>query len=389
MMLTQTMLDSINYLEENNFILKNPTAKSIELRDIAVEYAGKIASKDNKIVAIVLTGSSTGGYSGSGSDIDLNVLIDGRTRPIKKIIYKGIPIDLEYKSYDGWKDDCINGGESVRFLTHTIPIFDKTGEFLSFQKEILMKYYSDDSIKRKYQNVIDMVEERGSLGVAEAKLGQLVPSAIRIESVLYEAISFLIYRHRGYTATSLILSELCRISAELGHSEWFDKTTKYMRFDIARDEYYELLNVYDELFKIMRDKINHNADLVKRIKKMEPGLFCAGNQLTELCSQTNYQQLYDKVERAILKDKEYDAGLSLWFESHYQFFMFTPFFYLKNINRKASGKVISETSFNDLFECWDDDIKELWLKVYRAYGLTEESLINMNNLANEILLCCV
>lgn len=45
--------------------------------------------------------------------------------------------------------------------------------------------------------------------------------------------------------------------------------------------------------------------------------------------------------------------------------------------------------FNDLFECWDDDIKELWLKVYRAYGLTEESLINMNNLANEILLCCV
>lgn len=313
MMLTQTMLDSINYLEENNFILKNPTSKSIELRNIAAEYAKEIASKDSKIVAIVLTGSSTGGYSGSGSDIDMDVLIDGKTRPIIKTIYKGIPIDLQYKSYNDWKDDCINCRESVKFLTHTVPIYDKIGEFLSFQKEILIKYYSDDSIKRKYQNVINMVEERGSLGVAEAKLGQLVPSAIRIESVLYEAISFLIYRHRGYTATSLILSELCRISAELGHSEWFDKTTKYMRFDIVKDEYYELLNVYDELFKIMRDKINHNMDLVKRIKKMKLGLFCAGNQLTELCSQTNYQQLYDKVERAILKDKEYEERLKKLF----------------------------------------------------------------------------
>jgi hypothetical protein len=388
-MLTQTMSDSIKYLEENNFILKNPTAKSIELRDIAVEYAEKIASKDSNIVAIALTGSSTGGYSGRGSDIDMDVLIDGRTRPIIKTIYKGIPIDLQYKSYNDWKDDCINCGESVRFLTHTVPIYDKTEKLLSFQKEVLKKYYSDDSIKRKYQSVIDIVEERGNLGVAEAKLGQLIPSAIRIESVTYEAISFLIYRYRGYTATSLILSELCRISAELGHSEWFDKTIKYMRFDISKDEYYELLNVYDELFKIMRDKMSCNMDIVKKIKKMKLDLFCAGNQLIELCSQTNYQQLYDKVERAILKDKEYDAGLSLWFESHYQFFMFTPFFYLKNISRKASGKVISETSFNDLFECWDNDIKQLWLKVYRAYGLTQESLFNMRDLSKEILLYCL
>lgn len=388
MMFPQTMSDSIKYLEENNFILKNPTAKSIELRNIAAEYAKEIVGKDSKMVIIALTGSSIGGYSGSGSDIDLDVLIDGRTRPIKKIIYKGIPIDLQYKSFNDWKDDCINDGESVRFLTHTVPIYDKTGEFLSFQKEILKRYYSDDSIKCEYERVKDIVEGRGSLGVAEAKLGQLIPSAIRIESVIFEAISMLIYRYRGYAATSLILSELHRIGTELGHSDWFDKAVKYLRFDITKDEYYELLNVYDELFKIMRDKMSNNMDIVKRIKRMKLGLFGAGNELMEMCSQTNYQQLHDKVERAILKGKEYDAGLSIWFESHYQYFVFTPFFYLKNINRKASGKVVSDTSFNDLFKCWDNDIKELWLKVYRAYGLTQESLINMNNLANEILLYC-
>lgn len=388
MILPEIMSDSIKYLEENKFILGNPTAKSIELRNIAVEYAKEIANINSKIVVIALTGSSIGGYSGMGSDIDLDVLIDGRTRSIKKIIYKGIPIDLQYKSFKDWKDDCINGGESVRYLTHTVAIYDKTGEFLSFQKEILKKHCSDDSIKCEYERIKNIVERRGSLGVEEAKLGQLIPSAIRLESVIYETISLLIYRYKGYTATSLILPELHRIGAKLGHSDWFDKAVKYLRFDITKDEYYELLSVYDELFKMMRDRISNNMDIVKRIKKMKLGLFGAGNQLIELCSQTNYQQLYDKVERAIIKGKESDAGLSLWYEAHYQYFLFAAFFYLKNINRKASGKMISDTSFNDLFNCWDNDIKELWLKVYRASGLSQGALISMNNLAYEILLYC-
>lgn len=386
-MLPLIMKESIEYLKSNSFIIKNPTEKSIELREVAADFASKIL-KQNKIIAILLTGSSVVGYSDLGSDIDLDVLIDGKTRPLNKNTYKGITIDLHYKSFNDWKDDCINCGESVRFLTHTVPIYDKTGEFLSFQKAILEKYYSDDSIKHEYERIKDIVTKRGSLGVAEAKLGQLIPSAIRIQSSLYEAISLLIYRYKGYAATSLILSELHRISRELGHSEWFNKTIKYMRFDITKDECYKLLNIYDELFKIMRDKMSHNMDIVKRIRRMKLGLFCAGNQLIELCSQTNYQQLYSKVEKAVLKDKKYDAGLAIFFESDYEYFMFAPFFYLKNVNRKASGKIISDTSFNVLFECWDDDIKELWLKVYRAYSLTQESLIDMYNLANEILLYC-
>ncbi len=381
------MKESIEYLKSNSFIINNPTEKSIELREVAVDYANRTL-KQSKVIAILLTGSSAAGYSDAGSDIDLDVLIEGETRPLKKITYEGIPIDLQYKSYRDWKDDCINGGESIRFLTHTVPIYDKTGEFLSFQKEMLKRYYSDDSIKREYERVKYIVEGRGGLAVAEAKSGQLIPSAIRTESALYEVISLLIYRYRGYTATSLILSELHRIGTELGHSEWFDKAIKYMRFDITKDEYYELLNIYDELFKIMRDKISHNADIVKRIRRMKLGLFCAGSQLVELCSEANYQQLYGKVERAILKSKEYDAGLSIWFESHYEYFMFAPFFYLKNVNGKASGKVVLDTSFNDLFECWDDDIKRLWLKVYRAHGLTRGLLIDMSNLASKILSYC-
>ena len=386
-MLPIIMKESIEYLKSNSFILDNPTEKSLELREIAADYAVKISGK-NKIIAVLLTGSSAAGYSGMGSDIDLYVLIEGRTRPICKIVYRGVPIDLQYRSFNEWKNDCLNDGESIRFLTHTVPVIDKTGAISSFQKDILEKYYSDDSIKSEYERIRHIVEERGSLGVSEAKIGQLIPSAIRLESVLFEAISLLIYRYRGCTAISLILSELCRIGKELGHSEWFDKAVRYFRFDITKDEYNELLNVYDELFRIMRDKISCNMDIVKRMGKMKLGLFRAGRQLVELCSQINYQQLYDKLERALSTDKEYDAGLSLWFESHYQYFMFSPFFYLKNVNRKASGKDIEDISFNDLFECWDDDIKELWLKVYRAYGLTQESLIDMNNLANGILSYC-
>lgn len=107
-MLPKIMNDCLEYLKDNSFILRNPTVKSEELRNIAVEYAEGIKKDNNKIMAVVLTGSSVGGYSGEGSDIDLDVLIDGETRPISKIIYKNVPIDLQYKSYLEWKNDCIN-----------------------------------------------------------------------------------------------------------------------------------------------------------------------------------------------------------------------------------------------------------------------------------------
>ncbi len=382
------MLDGIKYLETHGFIDDNPTAKSIELRNLAAEYTHEIVRKGSKAVAICLTGSSVGGYSGIGSDIDLDVLIDGRTQPIKKLMYKSIPIDLQVKSYADWRADCVNGGESVRFLTHTVPIFDKTGEFFPFQKGILTKHYSDENMKRAFAGAKEIVEGRGYIGVIEAELGQLIPSSIRLESVLFEAISFLIFKYRGYMATSLLLSELHRIGTGLDHIEWFEKAVEYMRFDITKEESYRLLNSYNELFKVMREKLSCNMNIVRQIKSMKLGLFGAGAQLTELCSQINYQQLHDKIARAALLNKPYDAGLSLWFESHYNFFMFAPFFFLKNINGKASGKTVSDTPFSTLFKCWDDDVKSLWLEVYRAHGLTQESLVSMNNLANEILSYC-
>ncbi|CQR72405.1 hypothetical protein SOV_13660 [Sporomusa ovata DSM 2662] len=386
-MLPVEMQNCIKYLEQNSFILKCPSEAAICLREIAVEY---VNSKliNNKVVAVLLTGSSACGYSGMGSDIDLDVLIDGNSKPIKKIMFKGIPIDLQFKSYTEWRNDCLAGGESVRYLTHTIPIYDRDTIFLEFQKDILQQYYSLENMQKQFKRSFEVISKRSYYGVADARKGFLVPAAINIESALYEAISLLIYRYKGFTATSLLLAEFDRISKILEHGEWFNKTVKHMRFDISHDQSEELLKTYNELFVGMRRLLATNRDLVKRIRRMNLDYYTAGNQLEELCSEINYQQLYDKIMKTITGNKIYKAGMSLFFESHYNFFMFSPFFYLKNINSMASGKEIVNTSFWDLLDCWDDNIKKLWKKVYRANLLTEKSLIEMANLSNEIVSFC-
>ncbi|WP_371362377.1 hypothetical protein SRRS_35400 [Sporomusa rhizae] len=387
-MLPVVMQNCIKYLEQNSFIIKCPNEEAIHLRDIAVEYVNSSKLINNRVVAVLLTGSSASGYSGIGSDIDLDVLLDSNSKPIKKIMFKGIPIDLQFKSYTEWRSDCLAGGESVKYLTHTIPIYDRDTIFIEFQKDILQQYYSVENMQKQYQRSFDIVNERSYYGVADARKGFLVPAAINIESALYEAISLLIYRYKGFTATSLLLTEFDRISKSLGHGEWFNKTVKYMRFDISHDQSEELLKIYNELFVRMRRLLAANRELAKRIRRMKLDYYSAANQLEELCSEINYQQLYDKIMKTITGNKIYEAGLSLFFEVHYNFFMFSPFFYLKNINSMASGKEMVATSFADLLNCWDADIKKLWTKVYRADLLTEKSLIEMANLSNEIVSFC-
>lgn len=388
-MLPQIMNDCIKYLEENNFIMKNPTEKSIELRNIAVEYASQLVNRKEKIAAIVLTGSSVGGYSGEGSDIDLDVLVNGKTKPIIKKIYKKIPIDLQYKSYEEWKDDCKNNCEATRYLTHTVPIIDNSGEFQKLQKQLLSEYYSAETMKAHYNNISKIVIERSEAGVYDAENGDLISSAIKIESALYEAISLLIYRYKGFTATSLILSELDKISKLLNHPEWFAKMIEYMRFNISAEIAEEYLKDYGEIYIRMRELISENPNIPKKIRRRNLGYFSAGNLLEELCSETDYIQTCDKIRRALAKNKNYDAGLNFWFGIHFNFFMFSPFFYLKNVNKDASVKEITSKTFQTLYGYWDNDIKKRWAKIYGSNFLTKELLVNMSNLSKEILPYCI
>lgn len=382
------MTDCIKYLEENNYIIKNPTEKSVELRNIAVEYANHLLNKNDKIIAIVLTGSSVGGYSGNGSDIDLDVLVDGKKKSIKKVMYKNVTVDLQYKSYQEWKDDCLNNGEEIKYITHTVPIVDNTGEFQKMQMQLLTEYYSLDNMKAHYINIGNLIKGRCVEGVRDAENGDFISSAFIIESALYEAISMLIYRYKGFTSTSLMLSELEKISKSLKHIEWFHKTIEYMRFDISTEKTHKYIKSYGEIYSKMRKMLSENTDISKRIKRLKLGYFSAGNLLNELCSETNYIQLCDKVNRALEKEDNYDIGLNLWFETHFNFLVFTPFFYLKNVNRNAYSKEITSKSFQMLFNFWDEEIRVLWCEVYGASVLTEELLINMSELSLEILSYC-
>ena len=106
------------------------------------------------------------------------------------------------------------------------------------------------------------------------------------------------------------------------------------------------------------------------------GLFNSGKQLKELTSAINDKQLIDKAERAIGRKQFFNVGLSLMLESQYNFFMFTPFFFLKNIDPNASGKIISNLPFNVGFESWDADIKKMWIEVSRAKQIDEETILD-------------
>lgn len=161
-----------------------------------------------------------------------------------------------------------------------------------------------------------------------------------------------------------------------------------MRFSITKETAMEYLKDYEKLFIEMRKMLSENQDILKRLKSIDAEYFGGCCQIDELCSETNFMQLKDKINRCIGKNKMYDAGLNFWFETHSDFMMFVPFFYLKNVNREAAGKEITSKSFKELYDCWDENIKVLWEKIYGGDMLTRELLIDMYNLSNEITAFC-
>jgi ABC-type multidrug transport system fused ATPase/permease subunit len=79
--------------------------------------------------------------------------------------------------------------------------------------------------------------------------------------------------------------------------------------------------------------LSENSDILSKIKRRDLSYFSAGNQLEELCSETDYVQTCDKIYRALRKGNTCDAALNLWFGVHYNFFMFSPFFYFTYISK--------------------------------------------------------
>jgi hypothetical protein len=185
-LLPQIMEDRLKFLEENNFIIKEPTTKAIELRELAVEFVNSenfsdiISRKKADMIAVTLTGSSVGGYSGDGSDIDLNVLTRGNTSFLVKKEFKGIPIDLQFMSFDDWKDECINNGESARYITHTVAVDDTDGKFLEVQLKLLNAYYSPETMRARYDVSSKIVLERSESAIQAAEKVELISAAIKM-----------------------------------------------------------------------------------------------------------------------------------------------------------------------------------------------------------------
>ena len=161
-----------------------------------------------------------------------------------------------------------------------------------------------------------------------------------------------------------------------------------MRFDCSASVYKHLLFVYGKLFTRMRLLIAEHKSNLSRIQKMNMGMFNAGHALHELTTKINEKQLVDKVERMIKRRKPYNAGFAFFCEAWYNFFMFTPFFVLKNIDNCIHGEAIQNLPYNIGFESWDPDIKDMWIEVARVKNINETMISELNDLNYKILREC-
>jgi hypothetical protein len=143
-----------------------------------------------------------------------------------------------------------------------------------------------------------------------------------------------------------------------------------------------------QLTACMRKKISRHRDIIKRIMRLDMGWFDAGKDILEMTSRINDQQGVDKMERAYRNDNPHDAGLDIMFEAWCDFFTFSPFFYMKNMDRNAGGKAIRELPFEEAIECWDEDAKSLWKKTARIDSRTAANLRRLRKLNFEILGAC-
>lgn len=307
---------------------------------------------------------------------------------MKLLQYRGVPIDYAIMGNDDWEDG-LRLGATTMFLTHTVPIYDRSGSFARSQKRALKDYRSEEFIARERERVKGILEARSKAGLESIERGHLCEAALALESCFYEVGNLLVRRHKGFPSTSLVFSEVARIGAALGKDDWSRRAMNCLRFNLSRKRYLQLLDVYGDLFQAMRGKLNRHDAIVRRLRRMKLGVFSAGaSDLVLLCSETVYRQLCDKIGRALTERKKADAGLTMQYLSQYNFFMFSPFFYLKNVNPKASGKTIATTPFHKMLACWDNDIRAAWKAVARFDILSPKTLRNLDKLNHEIFSFC-
>jgi len=381
--LPESMANGLSCLEDLGFTSAKPSKKSLELQYLATEFAKTLSIRN--IVAITLTGSSVIGTAVKGSDMDMDFIVAGKRNRhnMFKDHFKGVPVDYSIISTTAWESEYLSR-DGMKFLTHTVPIYDPDSYFKNYQSKILKAYYSKGAVAQEHKRVKEILRNRSSIALQEIEQDYLPEAAIRIESCFYEVISFLIRKNKACPATSLLFSEFKQLAKTYNRPDWPKRAIKDLRFDLPKNKYFELLEVYEKLFSEMRRKLNANTDLVRKIKRMKLGLFSAANDIVPLCSEINYQQLYDKITRALIKNKKENAGLALLYESQDNFFMFSPFFYLKHVEASVSGKAIANTSFHDLLACWDEDIRSQWMTVSRFDILTKEMLLDLHKLNHEI-----
>ncbi len=377
--------EGLEFLKMNGLDFKaNQHAK--RLRDVALSYVAEI-KKEIKPQAIFLTGSSIVGCSGKGSDIDIDVIVTGSSKPLQKRIFETVPVDLQITSIRDWRENA-TVGENVRYLTHSVPIYVNNPCILEEWQTAIKKYYSRRSYSAEYHRISNLIIEKEK-DIEYLKSHQrLFLSILPLKWCLIDAINLLIYKFKGCPSNSAMLDEFKRISQIIGKPFWYSKSLKLMRFDLSATIYKHLLLVYGRLFSRMRVLIAEHDNIVTRIKKLKMGIFDASHALQELTTTINEKQLINKVERMIERKKNYNAGYAFFCEAWYNFFMFTPFFMLKNVDEQLSGNSIRNIPYNIGFESWDADIKQMWIEVSRAENICGPTISEWIELNKEILKEC-
>ena len=382
---TRSLMEKgLSRLQRQGFLLPEPTRKSLELRQKAVEFVARLPRR-NDVCAIVLTGSAVVGNSGKGSDIDLCVIVKGTASPLRKHDFDGIVADVQEVEESNFLRDY-SSGENAKYLTHIVCLYDPTGVFRRLQRKMLRAYYSEKEMAKETERVKNTVEEQTRLGLNLMRQGYLCEAAIPLDSCFFEAASLLIRRQHGVASINLLLDEVFRIGKALGRPHWEKCAIRCLRLDCSPHAYRQLIVNHDRMLSLMRRKLNKNVSLVRRMKRLKfKGPLSLCNILETICAETGAQQVRDKVERALAAKRPHQAGLCFLYESSCDFFIFSPFFYLKNANPYASAIEICRQSVPDLLKYWDGDAREEWKAIMRADRLTRSRLVELDNLNGEIL----
>jgi hypothetical protein len=383
----QMMNDTLRSLQARGYILPDPTAESLILRQRALEYVDALP-KHPWISAIALTGSCVIGNSGIGSDIDLFMVTRRASSSLRNVRFRDIVVDISETPESGLLRNFATG-EGLKFLTHFIPLYDPSGSFRRFQKKALCDYSSEREYKKEHARVQSLVDERCDYGLGLLQKGHLLEATLPLESCIYEAGLLLVRRYSGVASINLLLDEILRIGELTAKDDWKGRLLHCMRMDLSKKQYRNLIGNHDRLIQIIEQNLSQNPGAASRVRRLKlEGPLSLGKIIEEIGSKISALKVREKIEHHLASQKPFRAGLSLWYESNCDFFIFSPFFYLKNANPNASGKEIASQCLPDLLKYWDSAVQCEWKKIFRADLVTKEKLFEIRNLSHEIIEAC-